>query len=74
MGPLECFFAKGTETENIITWLDQNELVYLIFLSNLNFKMEQGGHMCLMFRFKFYFVLRDISILEIMFGILVLLS
>lgn len=41
------FFAKGRETENIITWLDQNELVYLIFLSNLNFKMEQGGHMCL---------------------------
>ena len=46
-GSIRMFFAKGRETENIITWLDQNELVYLIFLSNLNFKMEQGGHMCL---------------------------
>ena len=39
--------AKGRETENIITWLHQNELVYLVFLWELNFKMEQGRHMCL---------------------------
>ena len=36
VGPLECFL-QGGEKQNIITWLDQNELVYLVFLWKLNF-------------------------------------
>ena len=46
-GSIRMVFAKGRETDNVMTWLDQNELVYLFFLWKLNFKMEQGRHMCL---------------------------
>ena len=64
VGPLECFL-QGGEKQNIIRWLDQNELVYLVFLWKLNFKMEQGRHMCLnvpiqvLLCYERHFYLRD---------------